>query len=361
MVDYVNPSRRNLLCAVAMTIAASQFNLVAYAKAPTGAAQLPVEGGFPSLAGATEWLNSPPLPATGLRGKVVLVDFWTYTCINWRRTLPYLRAWAQKYKDHGLIVIGVHTPEFSFEHNAENVRWAIQDMKISYPIAIDSRYAIWQAFNNEYWPALYFVDAKGRIRHHQFGEGGYDRSEWVIQQLLIDAGFTGFDRGRASITATGVEVAADWASLKSPESYVGYSHTENFASPGGVAHDKLRTYALPAQLKLNHWAIEGDWTIGKEALALNAPNGRVVYEFHARDLHLVMGAATGESAVRFRVYLDGKPPGGAHGLDVDENGNGVVARPRLYQLLRQTGTIADRRFEIEFLDSNVEVFDFTFG
>ena len=357
----LNQSRRRFLGVAAITVAATQFNMLARAKSPSAATQFPVEGDLPSLKGATEWLNSQPLTAAGLRGQVVLVDFWTYTCINWRRTLPFVRAWAEKYEGHGLVVIGVHTPEFTFEHNADNVRWAVKDMRINYPIAVDSKYAIWQAFNNEYWPALYFVDAKGSIRHHQFGEGDYDRSEWVIQQLLAEAGFAGFDHGRASVEATGLEVAADWANLKSSESYLGYAHTENLASPGGASHDKARPYTFPARLKLNHWALEGNWTIGKEAIVLNTPRGRIAYECHARDLHLVMGPGRGQNAVRFRVLLEGRPPGESHGTDVDEDGNGVATQARLYQLIRQRETIADRQVEIEFLDSNAEVFDFTFG
>jgi thiol-disulfide isomerase/thioredoxin len=361
MFNDINLSRRRFLGTAAITIAASPFGMIACAKTQSTATRLSVEGKLPSLSGATEWLNSPPLAAGGLRGKVVLVEFWTYTCINWRRTFPYVRAWAEKYKNHGLVVIGVHTPEFSFEHNVDNVRWAVKDMRIDYPIAVDSEYAIWRAFQNEYWPALYLIDAKGNIRYHKFGEGDYDQSERAIQQLLNEIGATGFDRGPAPIHATGPEVAADWADLKSPESYVGYAQAENFTSPGGSPHGKPHAYALPERLKLNHWALDGTWTVGKEAVVLNAPNGRIEYEFHARDLHLVMGSATRDTSVRFRVSIDGRPPGAAHGSDVEENGNGTVVEPRLYQLIRQPGPIADRQFEIAFLDSNVEAFDFTFG
>src|SRR5580765_3372453 len=324
------------------------------------AAQLPVEGDLPSLGGATGWLKSQPLTPGGLRGHVVAIDVWTYTCINWLRTLPFVRAWAEKYKDRGLIVIGVHTPEFSFEKNIENVRRAARDMRVGYPIAVDSDYRIWRALKNQYWPALYIVDAQGRIRHHHFGEGEYEMSERVIQQLLAEAG-AGRSQGLVSTDARGIEVAADWDNLMSPENYVGNQRTENFASPGGAAPDKPRVYAVPAALDLNHWALSGDWTMGKEALALNKPNGRIAYRFHARDLHLVMGPAARGTPVRFRVLIDGKPPGAAHGIDVDEQGYGTVTEQRLYQLIRQQNPITDRQFEIEFLDSGVEAFAFTFG
>jgi len=323
--------------------------------------QLPIEGEFPSLGGATGWLNSPPLTAAGLRGKVVLIDVWTYTCINWLRTLPYVRAWAAKYKDQGLVVIGVHSPEFPFEHNIDNVRRQAKDIRVDYPIAIDSDFAIWRALKNEYWPALYIVDAQGHVRHHQFGEGGYDQSERIIQQLLVEAGRSGVSHDLVSVDAHGAEAAADWDSLRSPENYVGYGRAENFASPGGAVSDKPHVYAAPARLKLNDWALSGDWTIQKQATALNKPNGRIAYRFHARDLHLVMGPAVRGTSVRFRVLIDGKPPGAAHGIDVDDQGNGAVTEQRLYQLIRQPKPIADRQFEIEFLDPGVEAFAFTFG
>ena len=325
------------------------------------AVRLPIEGDIPSLGNATGWLNSQPLTAAGLRGKVVLVQFWTYTCINWLRTLPYVRAWAEKYKDQGLVVIGVHSPEFEFEKNLENVRWAANDMRVDYPIAIDSDHAVWRAFQNQYWPAIYFVDAKGHIRHHQFGEGDYEQSERIIQQLLAEAGMTGSGHELVAVDGRGAEAAADWDSLKSPENYVGYERTENFASPGGAVLDKRRVYAAPAQLRLNHWALSGDWTVGRQATVLNKANGRIAYRFHARDLHLVMGPATQGTSVRFRVLIDGQPPGAAHGIDVDSQGNGTVTEQRLYQLIRQPQPIADRRLEIEFLDAGVEAFAFTFG
>jgi len=323
--------------------------------------RLPVEREFPSLGGATGWLNSPPLTTSALRGQVVLIDVWTYTCINWLRTLPYVRAWAEKYKNQGLVVIGVHAPEFAFEKNVDNVRRAAQDMKVDYPIAIDNDFAIWRAFNNHYWPALYIIDAQGRVRHHQFGEGEYEQAERIIQQLLSEAGKSGFSHELVSVNAHGLEAAADWGSLRSPENYVGYGRTDHFASRGGAVLDKPHVYAAPTRLKLNEWALSGDWTMQEQATVLNKANGRIVYRFHARDLHLVMGPAARGTAVRFRVLIDGQPPGAAHGIDVDDQGNGTVTQQRLYQLIRQPKPIADRQFEIEFLDSGVAAFAFTFG
>ena len=322
---------------------------------------MPFEGEFPSLGGATAWLNSPPLSATDLRGKVVLIDFWTYTCVNWLRTLPYVRAWAEKYQEHGVVVIGVHTPEFPFEHNIENVRRAVKDMRIEYPVAIDNDYAVWRAFTNHYWPALFIVDAQGHLRYHHFGEGAYEQSERVLQHLLAEAGIGGFAHDLVSVDVQGVEVAADWGSLRSPETYVGYELAEHFASPGGAVLDKRHVYAIPERLMLNHWALAGEWTVGRGATMLNEANGRIAYRFHARDLNLVMGPAAGGMSVRFRVRIDGQAPGAAHGSDVDEQGNGTVSDQRLYQLIRQSGHIADRQFEIEFLDAGLEAFVFTFG
>jgi len=325
------------------------------------ATQLPVEGAMPSLGGATAWLNSKPLTAADLRGKVVLIDFWTYSCINWLRTMPYVRAWAEKYQDQGLVVIGVHAPEFGFEKSLDNVRWAARELRVAYPIAVDSEHAIWRAFDNRYWPALYFVDAEGHIRYHHFGEGDYERSEMILQQLLAEAGTRGVPDGLVSVDGRGIEAAADWGSLKSPENYVGYDRTENFASPGGAGLDQRRVYAAPARLRLNEWALSGDWTVESQAAVLNQANGRISYRFHARDLHLVMGPGTRRAPVRFRVLIDGQPPGPAHGLDVDDQGYGTVTEPRLYQLIRQAKPVAERRFDIEFLDSGVEAFAFTFG
>ena len=330
-------------------------------QAGAAARELPIEGTLPSLAGATTWLNSPPLSPAGLRGKVVLIDVWTYTCINWIRSLPYVRAWAEKYKDRGLVVIGVHSPEFPFEHDIGNVRRAAAELRVAYQIAVDNDFAIWNALHNQYWPALYVVDAQGRIRHHQFGEGGYEQSERIIQQLLREAGSRGVGQDLATVDAPGLEAPAAWSDLKSPENYVGYERTENFASPGGALPDKPRVYAVPRRLPLNHWALSGDWTTSKRAVASNKANGRIAYRFHARDLHLVMGPASGTGAVRFRVLIDGKAPGAAHGSDVDDQGVVTVRAQRLYQLIRQPTPVADRTFEIEFLDPGVEAYAFTFG
>jgi thiol-disulfide isomerase/thioredoxin len=316
---------------------------------------------LPSIAGATTWLNTSPLTAESLRGKVVLVDFWTYTCINSLRPLPYVRAWAAKYKDQGLVVIGVQAPEFAFEKKLDNVRWAVKSMRLDYPIAVDNEHAVWDAFRNEYWPALYIVDAKGRIRHRQFGEGEYEQSERVIQQLLVEAGATGVDRRLVQVQGQGAEAAPDWNDLKSAENYLGYTRTEGFASPDGAVANKPHVYSAPARIPLNHWALSGDWTMTEPAIVLNKAGGRIVYRFHARDLHLVMGPATMGKPVRFRVLVDGKPPGAAHGADTDDQGNGTVSEQRLYQLIRQPAPIVDRRFEIEFLDPGVEAFVFTFG
>jgi thiol-disulfide isomerase/thioredoxin len=314
-----------------------------------------------SLERANEWINSPPLRATDLHGKVVLVQFWTYTCINWLRTLPYVRAWHEKYRDQGLVVIGVHAPEFGFEKNVNNIRQAVKEMRIDYPVAVDSEHVLWRAFRNQYWPALYFIDTQGRVRHDHFGEGAYEQSEMVIQRLLAEADVAGIGDDLVSADARGVEAAADWGSLKSPENYLGYERTQNFASPGGALLDKPRMYDLPARLRLNDWALSGDWTVKNQAASLNKPNGRIAYRFHARDLHLVMGPAAAGTSVLFRVLIDGQPPGAAHGTDVDAQGNGAVAEQRLYQLIRQPKPIADRQFEIEFLGPGVETFAFTFG
>ena len=321
----------------------------------------PGQSELASLEQANAWLNSPPLTASALRGKVVLIDFWTYTCINWLRTLPYVRAWAEKYRDKGLVVIGVHAPEFAFEKNINNVRWAVKEMRVDYPVVVDNEHLIWRAFKNQYWPALYFIDSHGRIRHHYFGEGAYQQLEMIIQELLAEAGSGAVDREPVSVNGQGLEAAADWGGLRSPENYVGYERTQNFASPGGAGFDKPRMYELPARLRLNDWALSGDWTVKKEVVVLNAPSGRIAYRFQARDLHLVMGPAAPETSVKFRVLIDGRPPGAAHGIDVDEQGNGTVTEQRLYQLIRQPTPIADRQFEIEFLGPGVEAFAFTFG
>jgi thiol-disulfide isomerase/thioredoxin len=327
----------------------------------TASVRLPVEGELPSFDGATGWLNSPPLTVSGLRGKVVLVDFWTYTCINWLRQLPYVRAWAGKYSGQGLVVVGVHTPEFAFERNLDNVSRAMQEMSIDYPVATDNNYAVWGAFDNHYWPALYFADAHGHIRHHHFGEGEYGRSEMVIQQLLAEAGSAGAGDDLVSVDARGVEAPADWDTLRSPENYTGYERTENLASPGGAVPGKPRAYTAPAELRLNHWALSGDWTMEEQAATLNQAGGQIAYRFHARDLHLVMGPAAPGTSKRFRVLVDGQPPGAAHGADIDRQGNGTVTQPRLYQLIRQPGPITDHTFEITFLDPGAQACAFTFG
>jgi thiol-disulfide isomerase/thioredoxin len=327
----------------------------------TASLRLPVEGELPSLGGATGWLNSPALTPAGLRGKVVLVGFWTYTCINWLRQLPYVRAWAGKYSGEGLAVIGVHAPEFPFEHDADNVRQAVQEMGIDYPVATDNNYAVWRAFDNHYWPALYFADAEGRIRHHHFGEGEYRQSEMIIQQLLAEAGSAGAGDELVSVDARGVEAPADWDSLRSPENYTGYARTENFASPGGAVPGKPHVYTAPAELRLNHWAVSGDWTMEEEVATLNAADGRITCRFHARDLNLVMGPGAPGTSLRLRVLLDGQPPGACLGADIDSQGSGTVTRPRLYQLIRQPGPITDHTVEITFLDPGAQAYAFTFG
>jgi len=327
---------------------------------PVPAGGLPVEGILPSLSGALAWLNSPPLTADGLKGHVVLVDFWTYSCINCLRAIPYVRAWAEKYKDDGLVVIGVHAPEFAFEKTIANVRNAVAGLRIGYPVAIDNDYAIWRGFNNRYWPAHYVIDAEGRIRHHSFGEGEYDATEQVIRQLLAEAGKTTLSAPLVTVHAAGVEAQADMGDVRSPETYIGYDRAENFVSPGGPVRDVAHGYTAGTP-RLNEWALSGVWTIGGEHATLDAKDGGIVYRFHARDLHLVLGPAPDGGPVRFRVTIDGAPPGDGHGIDVDADGNGVVTAQRLYQLIRQSGEIADRSFEIRFFDPGVQAFAFTFG
>jgi len=314
-----------------------------------------------ALASATAWINSPPLTAADLRGKVVLVDIWTYTCINWLRTLPYVRAWAAKYKGRGLVVIGVHSPEFPFEKDVENVRRAVKAMDIVYPVAVDSDHAIWRAFDNDAWPALYLVDENGKVRWRHLGEGAYEEAERFIQRLLTEAGARDIPRDLVSVVGRGPEVGADWATLRSPETYVRHRDIERFASPGGAVLDEQRAYAAPARLKLNEWALAGAWTLQSGAASSNEASGRIVYRFHARDVNLVLGPAARGTSVRFRVLVDGRAPGDAHGADVDEQGLGTVTDQRLYQLVRQPGRIDDRQFEIEFLDPGAQAFVFTFG
>jgi thiol-disulfide isomerase/thioredoxin len=321
----------------------------------------PIEGELASFKGATSWLNSEPLTPEGLRGRVVVVDFLTYTCINWLRTLPYVRAWAEKYRDAGVVTVGVHTPEFSFEKNLDNITRALKEMNVGFPIAVDSDYGVWNAFDNHYWPALYFADAEGRIRHHRFGEGEYEQSERVIQQLLTEAGVDGFDRELVEVEGQGPEAEADWGNLQSPETYVGYGRGENLASGESFVPDAMSRYTIPDSLRLNSWALSGHWTVGAEAAVMNEPNGRIAFRFHARDLHLVMGPVTRDMAVPFRVLLDGKPPGEDAGGDVEADGSGRAVEQRMYQLIRQQGPITDRTFEMEFLEAGAEACVFTFG
>jgi thiol-disulfide isomerase/thioredoxin len=323
-------------------------------------APLPVEGDMPSLAGATQWFNSPPLTTESLRGKVVLVDFWTYSCINCLRALPYVRGWADKYQGHGLVVIGVHAPEFAFEKDPANVARAIKELGVAYPVALDNAYAIWRGFNNQYWPAHYFIDAEGRIRHHHFGEGAYHASEDVIRQLLTAAGQKNLPGGYVSGMRRGVEAAASDDPTISPETYVGYARAEHFAS-GRVAHDEPWAYHAPRVLGTNQWALDGRWSVHAENAQLALAGGRIAYRFRGRDLHLVLGPGSAGQPVRFRVTLDGRPPGVDHGMDTDANGNGTITTQRLYQLVRQANGTGERLFEIEFLDPGVHAYAFTFG
>ncbi|WP_186131328.1 cytochrome c biogenesis protein DipZ [Burkholderia gladioli] len=348
----------------AMMSAATQSARRNAAMLRVSAPALPVEGDAPSLAGATEWLNSPPLTNASLRGKVVLVDFWTYSCINCLRTLPYVKAWARKYRNDGLVVIGVHAPEFAFERDIGNVKKATHDLGVTYPVAIDNGYSIWRAFNNEYWPAHYFIDAQGRVRYHHFGEGDYVQSERAIQQLLVEAGHSDAAQVPLGIdgpAASGAQAAADNADMRSPETYVGYARAENFSSPGGQLHDREHDYAAPAQPSLDDWGLAGAWSVAEQQATLAKPGGRIVYRFHARDLHLVLGPGKNGAPVRFRVTIDGTAPGASHGADVNADGVGTVTGQRLYQLIRQSGPIVDHTFSIEFLDPGVQAFAFTFG
>jgi thiol-disulfide isomerase/thioredoxin len=323
--------------------------------------KLRAETHLPDFEGATGWLNSEPLSPEGLHGKVVLVDFWTYTCINWLRTLGYVRAWHEKYKNQDLVVVGVHTPEFPFEHDADNVRWAAQDQRVEYPIALDPDFAVWRAFSNNYWPAVYIADAEGRIRHMHFGEGGYEECEMVVQMLLREAGRDDVADDLVSVADEGFEAQADWATLGSPETYLGYQQAQGFASADRAEFDEPQSFGVPDRLELNQWALSGNWTLGPGASVLNEPDGRLVFRFHARDVNLVMAPPEGGSAVPFRVLVDGKPPGEAHGLDVDEKGHGTLDRPRLHQLIRERGSIIDRTFDITFLAPGAEAYCFTFG
>jgi thiol-disulfide isomerase/thioredoxin len=322
---------------------------------------LPTEGRFPSLAGATAWVNSPPLDPDRLRGRVVVVNFCTYTCINWLRSLPYVRAWSRAYEDDGLVMIGVHTPEFSFEHDLDNVQRALKEMDVTYPVAVDNDYAVWNAFSNNYWPALYFIDAEGRIRHHAFGEGDYERSERVIKRLLRDAGAEHVTDELTPVDPRGPEVAADWDDLESPEEYLGARRAQTYDPSEGTGWGAHRSEDGTRPLRRNHWTLMGNWTMTPEAAVLNEPNGRIEFRFHARDVHLVMGPADRAMPVPFRVAIDGAAPGGSGGTDVDDDGAGLLEDQRMYQLIRQQGPIDDRTFAIEFLDRGTEAFAFTFG
>lgn len=313
-----------------------------------------------SFDGATGWLNTPPLTAESLRGKVVLIDFWTYTCVNWRRTLPYVRAWSEKYRDQGLVVIGVHTPEFGFEKELRNVTEAVRQARVPYPVVVDSDYRIWNAFDNQYWPAVYLIDATGRVRYFYPGEGEYAKTEREIQKLLAEAAHKDVSRELVAVNPTGAEQGADIATLGSRETYVGYGYGEHFAG-GRISADRPRVYEAPIRLPLNAWALAGNWTVARDYVEAIAANGAIAYQFHARDVNLIMGAAADSKPLRFRVTVDGGKPGADHGLDVDENGEGTIVEPRMYQLIRQHGSIIDRRVEIHFLDAGARAYDFTFG
>jgi thiol-disulfide isomerase/thioredoxin len=358
LVDRFSPGSTPAATNAASTVATTDSPAMMRA---TFSTPLPVEGQLPPLSGAVQWLNSAPLSAEDLRGKVVLVDFWTYSCINCLRSLPYVKAWAQKYRDKGLVVIGVHAPEFAFERNVDNVRRSVHDLGIDYPVAIDNNYAIWRAFGNQYWPAHYFIDAKGQVRFHHLGEGDYAHSEEVIQQLLKEAGHTDVGTAMTNTDARGVQQSADSADMRSPETYLGYERAENFAGRGGESHDKVHTYAAPGELSLNNWGLAGAWKVGAEEASLAGSNGTIVYRFHARDLHLVLGPGKDGKPVRFRVSIDGAAPGDAHGTDIAADGTGTVTEQRLYQLVRQPGDVRDRTFSIEFLEPGVEAYAFTFG
>jgi thiol-disulfide isomerase/thioredoxin len=350
--------RRRFIRAAAAALASGRFGAVASAVQQLACAPLVNEGTIPSLNGATEWLNTSPLTPEGLRGQVVLVDFCTYTCVNWLRTLPYVRAWADKYRDAGLVVIGAHTPEFPFEKDLDNVRWALKEMDVRYPIAVASNYGVWRAFDNNYWPAVYIADPNGRIRYHHFGEGAYADQERVIQRLLRDAGRKVVDH-LVDVRPRGLEVAADFGHLRSPETYLGHEYPESFASD--AVADTPRSYTVPPRLALNQWALAGNWTVKRKAVELNEQNGRIVFRFHARDVNLIMGPPRGGKPVRFSVTVDGKAPGASHGTDIDQGGNGIADRQRTYQLVREQQSITDREFEIRFAEPGAEAFCFTFG
>jgi thiol-disulfide isomerase/thioredoxin len=344
-----NPPRRTgLLSSIAHRLASEQSDL-------------PVEGHLAPFTGATGWLNSPPLTPDGLRGRVVLVDFWTYTCINWLRTLPYLREWHARYAAKGLTIVGAHTPEFDFEHDVDNIVKQAAALGVTWPIAIDSNYGVWRAYSNHFWPAVYLADADGRIRFHHFGEGEYAMTEMVIQQLLEDTGATGLADGLASVDPQGLEVSADFRSLRSPETYLGYVQASGFNAPDGLREDRSHAYGEPSRLWLNTWSPIGQWTITDKAAVGDAAGGRIAFRFQGRDVNLVMGPTTKGTPIRFRVSLDGQPATAAHGTDVGADGSGTVVDQKTYQLIRQPGQIAERTFEIEFLDPGIQALCFTFG
>src|SRR5215207_7964147 len=388
MLTLITYTRRRVLGAAAVTVAAAGAALTSISRGespmsdhatvatPSGLsgflrslvhrlpgerAELPVEGRLAPFDGATGWLNSEPLTPEGLRGRVVLVDFWTYTCVNWLRTLPYVRAWDEKYAAQGLTTIGVHTPEFDFEHDLDNVTTQARALRVPYPIAVDSDYGVWRAFDNHYWPAVYIADAQGRIRDHHFGEGEYAMTEMVLQQLLLEAGVEDVDPDLVAVDPVGPEVAADYQSLRSPETYLGYGQATGLASPDGLRADEAHDYAPAARLGLNQWAPAGGWSISRRAATATAANARLAYRFQARDVNLVMGPAVRGTAIPFRVRLDGEPVTAAHGTDVAADGSGTVREQRTYQLIRQPGEITERVFEIAFREPGVELFCFTFG
>lgn len=364
MANTIHNDRRRFVRAAATALAGASLGYL-FRPLPVKLATAAQIAGdeLTSLARATAWLNSPPLTAASLRSKIVLVDFWTYTCINWMRTLPYVRAWVERYAPHGLVVIGVHSPEFPFEQDLDNVRGASKDLRVEYPIAIDNDFAIWRAFDNSYWPALYLLDGDSRIQFRHFGEGNYDRTESAIQKLLREANSA--HRAIATelvpVEGSGVEASADWSNLKSPEAYLGYGRAERFASPGGAITDEAHFYAAPERLRLNRWALSGEWTVKRGSIVLNRRNGMIRFSFHARDLHLVMGPSVRGAAIKFRVTLNGEPPGAAAGGDIDAAGSGTLNQQRMYQLIRQPRPIQDREFAIEFLADGAEAFSFTFG
>lgn len=361
MTQTFDWDRRGFLAVAASTVAEMELAMLGFTMIQPGGMKAARDTRLEALRHAGAWLNSLPLTEADLRGKVVLVEFWTYTCINWLRQFPYVRAWVEKYSQHGLVVIGVHTPEFAFEKDLDNVRQAATQLRVEYPIGTDNHYAIWRAFGNRYWPARYLFDAQGRIRHRHFGEGAYDQSERMIQRLLRRAGARSLGAETVRVDAHGIEAAADWDNLASPETYLGSARAERFVSTRGRATATGHLYAVPSRLQLNEWALEGDWTVGRQAVVTNAPGGRIIHRFHARDLHLVLAPKAEGIPGRYRVRIDGRPPGSANGVDVGADGNGVVTEPRLYQLIRQPRQIVDRQFDIEFLDQGVQALAFTFG